>query len=342
MPDHDTNPGSPVSSSGDLPSGFPSDFPWHPGEIALQEQANVRELMEQRGPRWIRTHLIEQHREFFPLLPNLIVGTLDPSGDVWATIREGHPGFLSVPDDKTLCMRVGADTSDPAEPGLSQGEAIGLLGIQLGTRRRNRLNGVILQRDDNGFRIGVDESFGNCAKYIQLREFEFVRAPSLPGTRAPEMDTTVHARHRDFMAAADTFFVATYSDHNGKRRVDVSHRGGRVGFVRVDDDGALTIPDFAGNLFFNTLGNIHMNGRAGLLFPDFEKGSTLQLTGRAEVILDSPDIARFPGAERFWRFYPERTVYRADALALRWKKIEGREAPGTGQTGVWTDLEHRL
>ena len=99
---------------------------------------------------------------------------------------------------------------------------------------------------------------------------------------------------------ADTFFVASYVDHeDGDRAVDVSHRGGRPGFVRVEGN-RLTIPDYAGNLHFNTLGNLISNPRAGLLFVDFEQGNVLQVQGRAEVILDSPLIAAFEGAERIW------------------------------------------
>ncbi|XLM22644.1 pyridoxamine 5'-phosphate oxidase family protein, partial [Chromobacterium piscinae] len=61
-----------------------------------------------------------------------------------------------------------------------------------------------------------------------------------------------------------------------------SHRGGKPGFVKIDGD-TLTIPDFAGNGYFNTLGNLLRHPRAGLLFIDFSSGDTLQLAGRAEV-----------------------------------------------------------
>ena len=59
---------------------------------------------------------------------------------------------------------------------------------------------------------------------------------------------------------------------------DISHRGGRPGFVRVDGD-VLTIPDFRGNRYFNTLGNLIAEPRASLLFVDFETGDLLQLQG---------------------------------------------------------------
>ena len=64
--------------------------------------------------------------------------------------------------------------------------------------------------------------------------------------------------------------------------MDVSHRGGNPGFVRIEGN-VLTIPDFAGNLHFNTLGNFLLHPRAGLVFIDFETGDMLQVSGRTAV-----------------------------------------------------------
>jgi uncharacterized protein len=104
--------------------------------------------------------------------------------------------------------------------------------------------------------------------------------------------------------------------------------------VRIGTDGALTIPDFSGNRFFNTLGNLIANPRAGLLFVDFETGDLLQVTGDAEVILGSPEIAAITGAERLWRFAPRRIVYRADALPLRWTFQPDGWSPQSLRTGI--------
>ena len=49
---------------------------------------------------------------------------------------------------------------------------------------------------------------------------------------------------------------------------------------------------------FQTLGNIAVDPRVGLLFPDWETGSVLQLTGRAHIVWDEEQIAAWPGAER--------------------------------------------
>jgi predicted pyridoxine 5'-phosphate oxidase superfamily flavin-nucleotide-binding protein len=64
---------------------------------------------------------------------------------------------------------------------------------------------------------------------------------------------------------------------------DASRRGGSPGFVRFVDENTLELPNYSGNTMFNTLGNIAANPSAGLLFLDFERGDTLQITGEARV-----------------------------------------------------------
>src|SRR5262249_24476065 len=86
--------------------------------------------------------------------------------------------------------------------------------------------------------------------------------------------------------------------------VDVSHRGGRPGFVRLGSDGLLTIPDYLGNFLFNTLGNVERDRRAGLLFVDFASGDLLQLTGQAWIDWDAPEIAATAGVHRLLRVRP--------------------------------------
>lgn len=89
--------------------------------------------------------------------------------------------------------------------------------------------------------------------------------------------------------------------------------------MRAGGDGWLTIPDFVGNRFFNTLGNIAVNPRAGLTFPDFSTGGLLQMSGEAELLSEAPNGVPPDGAERYWRFRPRRIVWRADALPIRYE-----------------------
>jgi len=100
--------------------------------------------------------------------------------------------------------------------------------------------------------------------------------------------------------------------------VDVSHRGGKPGFVRVDDDGTLTMPDLAGNFFFNTLGNIAVNPRAGLLFIDFDNGDLLYLAVNAEIVWHGPEVRAFEGAQRLLRMHVTAMRRVEASLPLRW------------------------
>lgn len=313
--------------------------PWHAGERQLQEKVGVGERMEVLGQKVIRDYMPDQHREFYHQLPFMIAGAVDGAGQPWATLIEGEEGFVTSPDPRQLSFDLAAmalDPLDPASNGLDAGDAIGLLGIELHTRRRNRINGQILQASAQRLEIAVEHSYGNCPQYIQLRQYR--RVSERGGER---MDSTaLDARTRAMIEGADTFFVASYVEHDdGRRSVDVSHRGGRAGFVRVEGK-RLTIPDYAGNLFFNTLGNLSVNPRAGLLFVDFATGDVLQLGGRTEIILDSPLIKAFEGAERLWTFDVEQVVLRPEAITLRWAFEE--YAPTSLMTGTWTETDARL
>ncbi|WP_194789499.1 pyridoxamine 5'-phosphate oxidase family protein [Pseudomonas sp. UFMG81] len=310
--------------------------PWHAGEKRLQEQVGVAERMEAFGQKVIRDHMPDQHRLFYQQLPFIVAGAVDADGKPWATLLEGPQGFVSSPDPRQLRIDTQVPADDPAATGLANGGAIGLLGIELHTRRRNRLNGQILQASAGQLEVTVDQSFGNCPQYIQLREYTRVDEPPQGRLDATALDATTRA----MIEGADTFFVASFVEHDdGRRAVDVSHRGGRPGFVRVEGN-RLTIPDYAGNLHFNTLGNLLVNPLAGLLFVDFQTGNVLQLSGRAEVILDSPLINAFEGAERLWTLDIDHVVLRPAAVSLRWAFQE--YAPTSLATGTWAEAEQRL
>lgn len=315
---------------------------WHAGEKAIQQKAGVAEKIEAVGQRAVRDFMLDQHREFFAQIPFIVVGGVDQSGDAWASLLAGRPGFISSPTPRSLEIEARPESSDPVSAGMREGDAIGLLGIELHTRRRNRANGVLRAPSGRALGLDVEQSFGNCPQYIQLRDFSFVREPDQPFTGEVEESAGLDEAAHDMIKTADTFFVASYAEREDRRQVDVSHRGGRAGFVRVADDGTLTIPDFAGNLFFNTLGNILVNGKAGLVLVDFETGDMLQMTGDAEVILDSPEIAAFQGAERLWSFRARRVVRRRGALPLRWAFRAEGWSPNALMTGDWTQTADRI
>lgn len=314
---------------------------WHEGERFIQEKLGVADRMAEIGKRVVRDFMPDQHRDFYEQLPFIILGSVDAAGDAWASILEGQPGFMSSPSPSVLDIGARPHAGDPAGAGIADGAPVGLLGIEMHTRRRNRMNGIATL-SGSGMRITVEQSFGNCPRYIQLRDFSFVRNPAAAAPKPAEESGRIDDDARAMIEAADAFFVASYVDREGQRQVDASHRGGKAGFVRVDEDGLLTIPDFDGNLFFSTLGNILLNGKAGLLFVDYATGDVLQMTGDAALVLDSPEIAAFQGAERLWTFRPRRVVRRTGALALRWKFRDGGWSPNALMTGDWQQAAERL
>ncbi|HEX4328495.1 MAG TPA: pyridoxamine 5'-phosphate oxidase family protein [Burkholderiales bacterium] len=311
--------------------------PWHAGERAAQERAGVRQMMEELGLRVLRPYMPEQHRNFFNQLPFIVVGSVDEAGQPWAGVLASPPGFVSSPDPQHLRIAAAPLQGDPLAHNLRAGAAVGLLGIEPHTRRRNRMNGIVDQVEAEAFSVRVVQSFGNCPKYIQARQPVYLdQVPEHAGTlvRGQVLD----ARARDMLRRADTFFIATAfaggdTDNPRTRGVDVSHRGGRPGFVRVDEDGTLTVPDFNGNQFFNTIGNLQVNPRAGLLLIDFDNGDLLYLAVEAQIVWDGPEVEAFGGAQRLLRFHV-REMRRSEAvLPLRWGAAT--QSPHLGATGAW-------
>ncbi|ROM61793.1 FAD-binding oxidoreductase [Pseudomonas brassicacearum] len=317
----------------------PQSSPWHEGELILQRAVGAVDMMASVGQRQLaRTWMPDQHREFYAQLPFVVLGTVDRQGDVWATLRTGQPGFMRSPNPQTLHIDIKPQPSDPAQEGMGEGDAIGMLGIELHTRRRNRMNGTVRRQLDEGLEISVSQAYGNCPRYINLRQYAFVEEQAAEPVQLTPTDPLV----RRLVTQADSFYIASYVVRDGERQVDASHRGGKPGFVRMDENGTLTIPDFSGNLFFNTLGNILLNPRAGLVFIDFQTGDLLQMSGSAKVLLDDPEITAFQGAERLLRFTPQRIVYRQAALPLRWKDQAEGASPNSAMTGSWAQAAERL
>jgi uncharacterized protein len=294
--------------------------PFHPGERALQERMGVRDKMEAVGRRVLRNFMPDQHREFFAMLPFLVLGTVDDADWPTASIVTGEPGFASTPDATTLRIRARPIAGDVASANLWPGRDIGIVGIDFATRRRNRANGIVTSVDDGGFEVRVMQSFGNCPKYIQERVWR-VAAEDEQGPLEMEEGDALGAAERVMIGGADTFFIASALGHSEELGygVDASHRGGLPGFVRVEDERTLSAPDFSGNLYFNTLGNLLLNPRSGLLFIDFTSGGLLQVWAEAEIVWDGPEVAAVAGAQRLVLFHVARWRRLRNALPLRWQ-----------------------
>ncbi len=294
-----------------------ADSPFHAGERSVQAQLGVRDI-EDWARQVVRRYLPEEHRAFHTALPFLVAAARDRLGRPWVTLLTGPDGFVSSPDPGTLVIGTRTVPGDALEESLVAGADFGVLGIELATRRRNRVNGRIAEAHSEALVFEVEQTFGNCPQYIREREWRRVEDPS-PGT--PSRHARLTPSQQAWIASADTLFIASGYRGDGESPaygMDASHRGGDAGFVQVDGDTRLVFPDYAGNNHFNTIGNLVLDPRAGLLFVDFEMGGLLQLTGRTSIDWDSEAVRRLPGARRLVVFDIEEIVELPAAVPLRW------------------------
>ncbi len=323
---------------------------FHEGEQQMQRRAGSYEKMRTIGRRAIREFMPDQHRQFFQQLPFMVLGSTSDKGQLWASILPGKPGFVQSPSPTQLTVNTPILSGDPLAAAITQGARLGLLGLEMSTRRRNRVNACVTSAANNQFALEVEQSFGNCPQYIQTRDLHFIRSPDAP-YKAPRAKTFFELSDslKAFIRQADTFFVASSAGHEPSNEVnrqlsahnamgvDVSHRGGMPGFIKVDEN-TLTIPDYAGNNFFNTLGNFVLNPKAGLLFVDFTSGDVFMLTGTVTLLeSDSPIIKGFQGAQRGWQFTLTQGVTLKATLPFR-AQFDSY-SPNSEATGTWSQAE---
>lgn len=273
--------------------------PFHAGERRVQERLGVRDKIEAFAQRVVRDHMPDQHREFYGMLPTLLIGSVDDEGRPWASMVTGQSGFITSPDSKTLDIAASPLRWDPLNTTLKPGTDVGILGIDLETRRRNRLTGRIESVRPDGFSITIGQAFGNCPQYIQSRAVEYLaETGSIRTAQAFRQSDRFDKPTRALVEKADTLFIAThYSEEKGDvtHGADVSHRGGKPEFVKVEDDRTFVFPDFSGNNHFNTVGNIVLNPKAGMLFVDFDTRALVYMTGSAEIVWEGADLQAFVG-----------------------------------------------
>ena len=111
--------------------------------------------------------------------------------------------------------------------------------------------------------------------------------------------------------------------------MDTNHRGGPQGFVRLlsNDESGVTLvyPEYSGNRLYQTLGNLRMTPKAGLVFPDFDTGDVLYITGTTEILAgkDAADLLAHTNLAVKIKVDAARFV--SDGLAFRGR--EGERSP---------------
>jgi len=289
---------------------------FHEGERAVQARAGVEAESRKLG-RGISRAIPEGAGPFLEAQRLAVLAGVDRAGRVWASMVSGSPGFITTRDDRTLRLAAELPAGDPLQDGLSQDRLLGVLVLDPERRRRLRINGRVIALQAGAIEIRTEEVFGNCPKYIQARASE----PETEGGRGGDArwSALLTEGQRFAIERADTFFIASVHDATG---TDASHRGGQPGFVRVVDERTVRVPDYAGNNMFQTLGNIAADPRVGLLFVDFDTGTTFQVTGRARILWDRAEYADVPGAERAVEVAIDTVVEIEGRGPLGWRFLE--------------------
>lgn len=322
-----------------------AEQPYHQHELEIQDEVGERAAAS-RNAAVIGESIPLAAMPFLSRQRFVVLASIDRDGSPWASMVFGEQGFLSSsPDGSALHVelaKAAAQGPDPLWANLSIGARIGGLAIELMSRRRLRMNGVIAAIDARSMVVRIEHAYPNCPKYIQRRHLGGLTLRSDASGDAVESNS-LESQHHDLIGRSDTLFVATVNPSSG---LDASHRGGEPGFVEIVDDGSLRIPDYPGNSMFNTLGNIRSYPRAGLLFPDFQRGAMLQVTGVARLDLFAEDQSgRTGGTGRFWSVMPKRVRLWHTGLGAAWELIDSspfnpRSAPAGSQQETPTTAPH--
>lgn len=296
------------------------DAPFHEGEVLVQERAG-EQGQAGRNASVIADSIVPGALGFIGQQRLAIVGSVAPDGTIWASLLLGDSGFVQAPDVRTVLFDVDSMASaenDRLWANIEKDARVGLLFIELATRRRFRVNGDLSRTEEGGLRLDVAEAYPNCPQYIQRRDLEALELGE--GSWESASGVMPSASQRELVEQADTLFVASAHPSGG---VDASHRGGNPGFVKWVGAATLRVPDYPGNSMFNTLGNLSANPHSGLLFVDFEGGRMLQFTGRAELgwDLDESDQST-AGTGRYWNFTIDEWVETSIPHRLEWILVD--------------------
>ncbi|RUT07350.1 hypothetical protein DSM106972_026110 [Dulcicalothrix desertica PCC 7102] len=295
--------------------------PFHDGERLVQQRFGESETAERNG-RIIADTIMEGALKFIQQQPMVVLGSVDEQQNVWASVMFGSPSFMTAVNQRSVefDLTIAAPNwQDLFWANIDRNSQIGMLVIELATRRRLRINGKATCPSKERLYVDVAESYPNCPKYITRRHMTRNQG-TVNSLEEPRTGRTLEPIQRAFIATADMFFVASAHPSRG---VDASHRGGNPGFIRVLDDSTLRIPDYTGNGMFNTLGNFVENPRAGLVFLDFERGRSLQLIGRPEILWELDDSTHETGGtQRYWNLKVEKWIETSLPQLFEWELLD--------------------
>lgn len=276
----------------------------------------------------------------------VILGSLDSQYRPWTSLVAGPPGFMRGLNTEYLAISGRVAVGDPILENLDlPGERmVSGLGTNLAARRRVKFFGRVadgmkkIQKDSGALQavLYIEQTLGNCPKYITTRRVTFDpdlgTAPMRPPERRTEIPgSTLSQAALALIQTADIFFITT---RNGETDMDTNLRGGPSGFVRLfpsssaatDTPTTIIWPEYSGNRLYQSLGNLAVNPEAGLTFPDFVTGSVLYLTGTTEIITLEAGLEKIlPRSNLAVKFTVQESRYLENILPVRESPSDAKE-----------------
>lgn len=272
---------------------------YHKGEKLAQELANEQRQADFNGQA-ISNAIIDGALSFISEQEYVVASITDNDANVWVSVLSGDRGFMEAQDAKFIvihCAKLDIDEQNPALKHVKKGNNIGLLIIELASRRRLRVNGKVSKVTNDKITIKVQQAYPNCMKYIQRRHI-INREKWTHPNKDMNVGFLLSESQKNIISTADTFFIGSVSP-NGE--LDASHRGGNPGFVQFLDDQTFRVPDYKGNSMFNTFGNLLLNNHTGIVFWDFESGKLLHIMGTVHIVWDDRDNT-ISDTGRYWEY----------------------------------------
>ncbi|UJR07373.1 hypothetical protein I4U23_011659 [Adineta vaga] len=306
----------------------------HEGELFVQKKRHTPSNMPMIVSEMISDDMPDQHSEFFTHLNYFGISTLDIDGRPWATIITGSSTTLiHAVSEMELKVSVILPKGDPFLSSVinttnSTCRYFAGIGVDFSNRRRNKVAGFISQsnliNDTLNMSLITNESLGNCPKYITIRKLEYYkRNPKIIADYRNTDKISFNQECLDIIHQASTIVLATrHTNHNCDNTSDLglNYRGGNPGFVRTYEESGHTfivIPDYSGNRFYQSLGNIETDRIAAVVFPCFTTGDMLHVTGIAENIYDDEAERIMPRMTLITRIKLNGYVWIKEALNLK-------------------------
>ncbi|RYP06759.1 hypothetical protein DL764_002956 [Monosporascus ibericus] len=319
---------------------------WHEGELAIHSLLKVSPRYQNPTSAGLPPQL-----GYRVAISSLVAfGALDEHGRPWTALWGGERGFarpvaqgilgiqsiVNTRHDPIVRALIGNIASDgelvrpeDAENGV---KLMSALSIDLESRDRVKLAGrmvvgTVAARPDGKGKDGedsgvgeaqlamlVEESLGNCPKYLNKKDIR----PHVPSPELVSDALPLSAEVTTLLEKADMFFL---SSTNGQT-MDTNHRGGPPGFMRVmansvGADVVLVYPEYSGNRLYQTLGNLHVNPKVGIVVPDYETSNVLYLTGETQLLVGQAAAKLMPHTKLAVKIVVQEARLVKDGLSFR-------------------------